>query len=248
MNHKAPQKDPFFGYDLGEYRYAAAKLVKLLIRARAKVEPDFLTDNEYRRWGLANIQDDPDTLETLVQTADVCNSYLWSSFIGPCGSGGVALDDPLGDLKALVIHFSISCEPSELRSRIRRGESIDWPKAAAWELLPAIREGLDGLPEPRGVRSGKAGLQVELGSSATKKAFAMGRPKDLSRPQYDVVKALTDAFPRTLTKDQLVEYSLHSDAIGILTRLRNKDPDWASVIKLAGSTGGGYGLIDPKAD
>ena len=34
--------DPFDGFDLREYRDAAAKLVRLMIRARAKVQPTFI--------------------------------------------------------------------------------------------------------------------------------------------------------------------------------------------------------------
>jgi hypothetical protein len=246
VNSKAPQKDPLDGYDLGEYRYATAKLVKLLIRARAKVEADFLNANDYKRWGLANIQDDRDSPETLVQAAEVTNAYLWNSFIGPCGSGGIRLDDPLGNLKEQVIRFSLSCEESELLAKIRRGERIDWSQAAAWDLLPAIREGLDGLPEPAGNSS--ANSPVVLGGSAMDDVVVLGKPKRLTKPRYDVIKALVNAFPQTLTQDQLIAKSDHSDAVGILKRLARRDPDWKVVIKLAGSTGGGYGLIDPAAD
>jgi hypothetical protein len=64
----------------------------------------------------------------------------------------------------------------------------------------------------------------------------------LTKPQYDVVKALLDAGPDGLNKDFLVTNSKHQDARGILERLQ-KFPAWAPVIQLAVSKGHGYRIL-----
>ena len=46
-------------YDLGLFRYTAARYVKLLIRARWKSNPGFLAQNELARWELVDIANDP---------------------------------------------------------------------------------------------------------------------------------------------------------------------------------------------
>src|SRR6478672_9064376 len=45
-------------FDLGDFRYAVARYVKLLIRARWKCEPGFLSDEELQTWGLGEIAED----------------------------------------------------------------------------------------------------------------------------------------------------------------------------------------------
>jgi hypothetical protein len=72
----------------------------------------------------------------------------------------------------------------------------------------------------------------------------LGKEKDrLTAGEYDVVEALLAAGERGLTKDALIINGRHEDARGILSRLRKKDPDWASVIQMAGKSGGRYRII-----
>jgi hypothetical protein len=71
--------------------------------------------------------------------------------------------------------------------------------------------------------------------------IVLGKTKrKLTRPQYNVVKALLDAGDDGLTKDELVNKSRHGDARGILKRLADSDSDWKEVIRFAGRTGGRY--------
>jgi hypothetical protein len=66
--------------------------------------------------------------------------------------------------------------------------------------------------------------------------------------QLHVIQALIEVFPATLTKDQLILRSGHSDAVNVLKRLVTSDSDWADVIKLAGKPRGGYALRNPQGD
>jgi hypothetical protein len=65
------------------------------------------------------------------------------------------------------------------------------------------------------------------------------KPK-LTNPQFNVVKALLEAGDKGLTKDELVTKSGHTDALGIVRRLADKDPDWKLAIQFAGIPGGRY--------
>jgi hypothetical protein len=62
----------------------------------------------------------------------------------------------------------------------------------------------------------------------------------LTRPQYDVIKALLAAGEDGLSKDKLDECSSHNYAYKILQRLRDSDPDWAKVIQMADRAWGRY--------
>jgi hypothetical protein len=227
----------------GEYRYAAARFIKLLIRARAKVEPNFLCDHEYRRWELSRIRDDRGSVEHLLLMAAAAYDDLWRQFIGPNGSGGVAVDDPLGELKERIVQFCFTSPPSELLNQIRTGQTIDWPRTASWGTLSAIRDGLDALPHPaEGTAASHPECPVEMGACEERVAFVNGVRKRLTRGRYNVIQTLVNAFPATLTKDELIRLSGHSDAVNMLKALANGDADWRTVIRIAGSTGGGYGL------
>lgn len=71
-----------------------------------------------------------------------------------------------------------------------------------------------------------------------------GKKKRILTPgQHDVVTALLEAGQDGLNKDELQDNSGHSDARGILDRLRKSDPDWNAVIHMAGRTGGRYRIL-----
>lgn len=97
--------------------------------------------------------------------------------------------------------------------------------------------------------SGKPANGVET-APATRRVVLRGREEGplvlgktkrlLTRARYDVVKTALEAPDGGWTKDQLISKSGHEDALGVLRRLAEKDPDWAEVIHFAGQTGGGY--------
>jgi hypothetical protein len=58
--------------------------------------------------------------------------------------------------------------------------------------------------------------------------------------QFNVVQALLKAGESGLTKDALIRSSGHTDALGILKRLKESDSDWGAVIHFADKPGGHY--------
>jgi hypothetical protein len=88
-----------------------------------------------------------------------------------------------------------------------------------------------------------APLSVEL-RGLGKPPLILGKAKDVLTPaQYNVIQALLDAGSGGLNKDELEDKSGHSDARKILKRVADSDPDWMSVIRLAGSTGKRYRIL-----
>ena len=45
-------------FDLGDFRYATARYVKLLIRARWQSDPGFLSKSDLAAWKLPNVSED----------------------------------------------------------------------------------------------------------------------------------------------------------------------------------------------
>lgn len=224
------------GYDLGDYRYAVAKVIKLLIRARAKAEPDFLSGTEYVAWRLSDIHDDRTDAQTLLKLAQVATRELWQKYIGPNGSGGVRGDDPHGELKEAVVQFTMYGAYCELEPDMGQ---IDWKNVANWSALPRIRAGLDALPHPSHV---DPACPVEIGDPKTRDVLVRGKVKRLTAGQFNVIETIVTHFPHKLTGDQLVKASGHRDAVNMLKKIAKTDDDWDDVIHLAGSNGGGYGI------
>ena len=84
--------------------------------------------------------------------------------------------------------------------------------------------------------------QVKLYGQA-ENPLVKGRSKPrLSQAQYKVVRALIQAIPNGLTKDELDKRSTCGDARKTMKRLADSDPDWASVLMFPGRPGVGYGI------
>jgi hypothetical protein len=121
------------------------------------------------------------------------------------------------------------------------------PHAVFAKRLTVAVELLQKITEPQQLR-GQARLDVKVNSNRSVLLGKRGdqpvvhcKKKDvLNNTRYDVVKALLDAGDTGLTKDKLKEKSGHEDALGILRRLANSDPDWGRVIQFPGSSYGGY--------
>jgi hypothetical protein len=73
------------------------------------------------------------------------------------------------------------------------------------------------------------------------------RKRRLTKAQYDVVEALLAAADGGLSKDSLARQSKHGDAHRILQRLADSDPDWKSVIQMAGKPGRRYRIRTAKS-
>jgi hypothetical protein len=154
--------------ELGRFRYKAAALVRFMLRARAKGDPQYHESNKaiYKIWTLSNISEDELTLAELLHRArlqifDINEQFLhWES-------GSLLYDDrdPLADLKHLVGFFMADyhCGINEAIRRAESGQPIDWQYLARWEDIPAIRKWLDQLPDPRDQNGPDQAGQVRWG-------------------------------------------------------------------------------------
>jgi hypothetical protein len=117
--------------------------------------------------------------------------------------------------------FEVAAKEVEVRIYKRRAER---------------KEGRDAPPPP----PPKSVVLTEDG----KPPIVLGKVKPiLSKPQYEVIKALLDAGSKGLNKSDLETKGKHSDARRILKRLSGADPDWAKVISFPGRTWGRYRLL-----
>jgi hypothetical protein len=250
MSNESSSVDPVDGFDLGQFRYDAAAFIKLVIRARAKKTPDFLSEAEYQRWGLENIADEPATIEFLLVQAEQQCEKIWRNYIGPHDSGGVDPDDPIGQLKQDIAFFANwDCRLRDVVEKVQEGKRVRWQSVARWDRLSSIRDGLDRLPEPTtGESHARDDCPVRITDEKRRWVEVLGQKKRLTPARFDVVKALIKQYPGTFTKDELITVSKRGGAINVLRSLRDSDRVWESVIKMAEHTGGGYGLVKPAED
>jgi len=156
-----PDKGPFYpGFDPGEFRHAAARYVKLLIRARWQAEPGFLAEADLAAWELRDIAADRWPAWQLLDQAATALAQINTQFIHRCGSGGVREADestPSGRLAAAVAFLAEANGGGpdhngtliEASRRSRAGDESDWVSRVAWDTLAAIRADLDLLPHPK---------------------------------------------------------------------------------------------------
>jgi hypothetical protein len=148
-------------FDLGEFRYAVARYVKFLIRARWKCQPEFLSEEELAAWSLADIGHDNWPAWQLLDQAALALAHLNRHFLPRCGSGGVRETDdatPVGRLIRAVAFLAYidgggpehNGALVDAARRLREGQTVDWAALVAWDDLQAIRADLDGLPHPAG--------------------------------------------------------------------------------------------------
>ena len=244
------QTDPVDGYDFGEYRYAVAKVARILIRARLLCDPKFRDTFDYSEWSIPPQKPHDSTItvaeiaEGFLKQAKAANSELWRTFIGPNGSGGVAPDDRLWALKIKVNILVDDFELDKAIEHLRKGKKVAWTRVAKWHHLPSIRGWLDRVPAPKN----PVGCPVVIVDARTRRLLVNGKAKTLTQSRFNVIQCLLDQYPSKLNKDTLVTSSGHPDALGILKRLCRKDADWKGVIHLAGLTGGGYRIVVPAID
>jgi hypothetical protein len=201
-------------FDLGDFRFAAARYVKLLIRARWKCEPSFLSPAQLTAWGLQDIAADPWAAWKLLDQAATALGFLNRHFLSRCGSGGVRETDESSQAGRLIWAVTGLAEVGdgggpdhngalhEAARLLREGRGVDWRALVAWDSLEAIRADLDQLPHPR----------------------RQHRPED--RPEQPQVKLTPPELPRREAARYLgvsVETLTQLQKVG-LVRYRNASP------------------------
>ena len=244
-------------FDAGDFRYTVAAYVKLLIRARHKAKPNFLAEEERRKWEVDNDDDQGWPAWRLMEQASKKLAEINERFIDRCGSGGIPVMDEDTPVTRLIdaVGFLVPAEGGapyhnatlvKAAEQLKQGRDIDWDSLAEWDQLPIIRRDLDQLPHPtvtpRRPDPGNT-CPVAVVFKADRKVRVNGREAILKPAQFDVIRVLLDRFPHGITKDVLDTLSGHSDSRGILRRLAGQDL-WRDVIAFPGAPGaGGYRLV-----
>lgn len=147
-------------FDAGLFRHAVARYIRLLIRARWKANPNFLSQQDLARWDLADIATDRGSAGRLLLLAAEALAYLNRDFLPRCSSGGVETADETTPLGRLIFAVSFLVNPEgggpdhnglllTAARRLDEGATLNWDELLDWQLLPAIRADLDLLPQPQ---------------------------------------------------------------------------------------------------
>lgn len=134
---------PYTNDDLARFRYDAASMVKLLIRARLQDEPGFSSNAELKRWPGIEPPAKAATAAILLRRVARAYNHIVTHMTLPSFA---ADEQPEPTIEELVHDF---IDPKQLRRAIvaAGGERrIEWAKVARWKTLGAIRSKLDGLP------------------------------------------------------------------------------------------------------
>ena len=135
------QIDPYDGMDLGAYRYAVARLLRLLIRARLTQESEFLSEDDRQRWQEKLIEPDSQTIESLLHEVCRANDFLYNQVLGPGNSVGIAPGDSRDQLKENVISVMTSLWSvlDEWIVNATKGEQIKWDDVIPIDSVRLIR-------------------------------------------------------------------------------------------------------------
>jgi len=107
----------------------------------------------------------------------------------------------------------------------------------------ALREMGSATPVSKGAqdRSAMTGAPALVLGEFGEKAMVHGRPcQPVTLATHDILKALLEAGPDGLNKDELDAHSGHPNARQYLRRLLDREPVWASIVKLPGRPWGRY--------
>ena len=99
-----PRSQPQF--DLGEFRHAAAALVRFMMRARERAQPGSLQQH-YSEWDLTSFANERLSCEQLLKRALIQIREIDAKFLGPRDSGGLQFDenDSLQEFKSQIAFF-----------------------------------------------------------------------------------------------------------------------------------------------
>ena len=133
-----------------ELRYAAAGLIKSLIRARCRQEPDFLPIGELQRWGVSDVAAENRPCAQLLTRVRQLRERFERKFLAgedsipaPSSVDEAEAIDTVFDRTAAFIHGDLE---EAIRAAVR-GEVVAWQALADWSQLAALRDALDRLPQ-----------------------------------------------------------------------------------------------------
>lgn len=108
--------------------------------------------------------------------------------------------------------------------------------AKTQELAPKLPE--QGFVEPMPAGAVTSPCRVVLRGQKQKPVVSGNEKEMLPKKRYEVVEALVNAWPNSMSKGQLEKIS--TDYWRMLNELSESDPDWKAVIEFAREAWGGY--------
>jgi len=233
-----------------QLRLNAAGVIKGLIQARSSVDPEFLSPEDYAHWKVV-----PETRPCgyLLELAsgllkDFRNQYCKCEGKSIPNSPSAAEEEQHDCLIEQVVEF-FQGDLDEASNAAKKKQDVDWDDLAGWKRLPDLRDALDELPEPQASeKDAKAECAVAIRSAEAREVVVNGETKHVTPAGFDVIKVLVAEYPGRLSQDVLISKSKHTDARGILKRLRKSDRDWKKAIMMAETTGRGYGIVSRQTD
>jgi hypothetical protein len=159
------------------------------------------------------------------------------------------LDWPEGVVRVDEFWLLVCCPESDWREemayRLREPSAVQLLLMDAYELPRDVSP-----PRPAQIRD-KASTPPVVLRGPDEDVLVWGKDKaQLTEAEYRVIKALLDAWKtgRRLSTDELrnrtkdKKGNVIEDPVGVLERMRKRDPDWKNAIDMAGKPRGGYGL------
>ncbi len=156
---------------LAALRYRVAGMIKNLVAARAKVDPEWCKKNNIDGiWFSSTKRPQKAPLARLLSSAAAARGLIIDEFYGGQNSIADAHSDDVNQganvekLMDLLCQFVERGELLSLADKPKLATSINWDRIANWDLLPKLRKILDKLPEPAQVESRLSGnSQVQFG-------------------------------------------------------------------------------------
>jgi hypothetical protein len=244
-------------FDLGNFRHAVARYIKLLIRARWKCEPGFLSQEDLAAWQLQDIEQDSQSSCMLLDQAAQALAHLNVEFLPRCGSGGICETDDstavgrlIGNVAGLAWlgseggpwHNSALVDAARM---LRENKEVDWGWLVDWEMLQAIRADLNQLPQPRPkVATADNRLTLDDGSLTI---ILDGTPySGIDQTAFQIFKAIWNATPEKVSSTKLRKLrGLRGKNIRRVLREKLPGP-LSDVVK--GARGAGYSIVLPFLD
>ena len=232
--------------DQVRFRNAAAGLIKSLIRARARQEPEFRSRISLHRWMIPEAESETLSCAQLLNRVRQFRDRFERKFLAdqdsipaPRFAQEAEVFDCLVDRVAAFI-----C--GDLEEAIRaaaQDKLIHWEELAAWQDLVWLRDSLDKLPGSNKTHEEqkKIGAQGEkvLLYGLRDKPVVKGRKKNpLGSKQYELIERLIKAGEQGCSKPQLEKIT--PNYWKSLKGLKDSDPDWDEVIHFPGKPHGGY--------
>ena len=197
------------------FRYAAAGLIKSLIRARATQEPNFLSPDAFERWGVSDYADETRECAQLLRRVSQLHAKFEREFLNSqdsIPSPEVAAEEDAFDR---VVDDVASFIYGDLNQAIRvaaKGEPVRWSELAAWDNLPRIRDALDRLPEGSRPLAGTAEQNADGPVAPNQFVFEGVSHEIPAGVVYHLIETLWYAKNRRETYEDLAEPVWKDDA------------------------------------